>query len=49
VFSLGLHDIFPGSSDIILIGLPLYVICPFSLTSFNNLDLFCEFRVLIIM
>jgi hypothetical protein len=34
---------------VILIGLPLYVTCPFSLTAFNILSLFCAFGVLIIM
>jgi hypothetical protein len=34
-------------SDIILIGLPLYVAWPFSLTYFNTLSLFCVFSVLI--
>jgi hypothetical protein len=36
-------------SGVILIGLPLYVTQPFSLTAFNNLSLFCAFGVLIIM
>ena len=36
-------------SGVILIGLPLYVTCPFSLTTFNILSLFREFGVLIIM
>ena len=35
-------------SSVILIGLPLYVTWPFSLTAFNILSLFCAF-VLIIM
>jgi hypothetical protein len=34
---------------VILIGLPLYVTCPFSLTAFNILSLFIAFFVLIIM
>ena len=33
----------------ILIGLPLYVTWPFSLTAFNILSLFSAFDVLIIM
>ena len=36
-------------SDVILIGLPLYVTWPFSLTAFNILSLLCAFNVLIIM
>ena len=36
-------------SDVILIGLPLYVTRPFSLTAFNILSLFSVFGVLIIM
>ena len=36
-------------SAVILIGLPLYVTCPFSLAAFNILSLFCAFSVLIIM
>jgi len=36
-------------SGVILIGLPLYVTCPFSLTAFNILSLFCTFGVLTIM
>jgi len=36
-------------SGVILIGLPLYVTWPFSLTAFNILSLFCTFGVLIIM
>ena len=36
-------------SDVILIGLPLYVTWPFSLAAFNILSLFCAFSVLIIM
>jgi hypothetical protein len=37
------------NSGIILIGLPFYVICPFSLTALNILPLFCAFTVLINM
>jgi hypothetical protein len=36
-------------SGIILIGLPLYVTWPFSLTAFNILSLFSAFVILIIM
>jgi hypothetical protein len=36
-------------SRVILIGLPLYVTLPFSLTAFNILSLFSAFVVLIIM
>ena len=36
-------------SGVILIGLPLYVTWPFSLTAFNILSLFSTFGVLIIM
>ena len=36
-------------SAVILIGLPLYVTWPFSLTAFNILSLFSTFGVLIIM
>jgi hypothetical protein len=36
-------------SGVILIGLQLYVTCPFSLTAFNILSLFSAFVVLIIM
>ena len=36
-------------SVVILIGLPLYVTWPFSLTAFNILSLFSTFGVLIIM
>ena len=36
-------------SGVILIGLPLYVTSPFSLTAFNILSLFCAFGVLTIM
>jgi hypothetical protein len=36
-------------SGVILIGLPLYVTWPFSLTAFNILSLFNVFGVLIIM
>ena len=36
-------------SGLILIGLPLYVTWPFSLTAFNILSLFSAFGVLIIM
>ena len=36
-------------SALILIGLPLYVTWPFSLTAFNILSLFSTFGVLIIM
>jgi hypothetical protein len=36
-------------SGVILIGLPLYVTCSFSLTAFNILCLFSAFVVLIIM
>ena len=36
-------------SDVILIGLPLYVTWPFSLAAFNILSLFCAFSILIIM
>ena len=42
--------IFSGEkSGLILIGLPLYVTSPFSLTAFNFLSLFSAFVVLIIM
>jgi hypothetical protein len=36
-------------SEVILIGLPLYVTCPFSLAAFNILSLFSASIVLIIM
>jgi hypothetical protein len=36
-------------SGVSLIGLPLYVTCPFPLIAFNILSLFCVFSVLIIM
>ena len=36
-------------SGVILIGLPIYVTLPFSLTAFNILSLFSAFFVLIIM
>ena len=36
-------------SGVILIGLPLYVTWPFSLTVFNILSLFSTFGVLIIL
>jgi hypothetical protein len=36
-------------TGVILIGLPLYVIWPFSLTALNILSLFCAFSILIIM
>jgi hypothetical protein len=36
-------------SDVILIGLPFYVTCLFSLTTFNILSLFNAFGVLIII
>jgi len=36
-------------SSVILIGLPLYVILPFSLTAFNTFSFFCTFDVLTIL
>ena len=36
-------------SDVILIGLPLYVTWPFSFAALNILSLLCMFSVLIIM
>jgi hypothetical protein len=41
--------VFAEKSGIILIGLPLHITWPFSLSSFNTLSLFCIFSVLIIM
>ena len=35
--------------DVILIGLSLYVTCPFSLAACNTFSLICAFSVLIIM
>jgi hypothetical protein len=35
-------------SGVILLGLPLYGTCPFSLAAFNILSLFCAFGVLLI-
>jgi hypothetical protein len=37
------------NSGVIIIGVPLYVTWPFSLTAFNILSLFSAFGVLIIM
>ena len=36
-------------SGVILIGLPLHVTWPFSLTAFNTLSLFCASSILITM
>ena len=41
--------VFKEKSDVILIGLPLYVTWPFSLAALNIFPLFCTFGVLIIM
>ena len=38
-----------ANSDVILMGLPLYVTCPFSITAFTILSLLCAFGVLTIM
>jgi hypothetical protein len=40
---------FIAFAGVILIDLPLYVICSFSLSVFNILSLLCAFDVLIIM
>ena len=53
VFMTSVQDLafkgFVEKSGVILIGLPFYVACPFSLIAFIALSLFCVFSVLSIM